>query len=191
MNQPKLTAIHHVAFATADMDETISYWRDILGLKLVLGFQNEEGRQYAFAISSQMLIYFFEWQDVTRVKNKRHGEPVSGPFIFDHLAICLESLSDLHMLQDRLVNEDLPVSDIIDHGYINSIYTYDPNGIPLEFNILLPGFDLVADPVFVDNKPSRKAREGLVTPSTKKVEIENDGEIRPVVQAFDRKFFRK
>lgn len=161
MGKFKFAALHHVAFATAEMDKTIRYWRDLLGFKIVLGLGREKEKQYAFQISPQMLIFFFEWPEVEKVKPKRHGEKVKGPFIFDHLAIQMEEMEDLLELQDQLVCAELPVSDVIDHGFLKSIYTFDPNGIPLEFNVPVTGVDLNLNPVLADQAPPSLVVEGV------------------------------
>lgn len=160
MDHPGCTGIHHTAFATADIDKTIAYWRDFLGFKMILGLHLKQGRQYAFSVCGQMMIVFFEWDGVEPLQRKRHGEPVKGPFGFDHLAIGMKSLDDLYDLQDRMVAADLPVSDVMDHGYLLSIYTFDPNGIPLEFTSPNPKIDLMAAPVLKDHSPTPLASRG-------------------------------
>lgn len=157
----KFRCIHHPAFATSKLDQTIRYWRDLLGFKLLLGLSKEGERQYFFGISDSFMIAFFEWPRVQPAHPKRHGEPVTGPFIFDHLAIQMESRRDLHRLQDRLIGSGLPVSDIIDHGFIQSIYTHDPNGIPLEFNVPTEGISLYHNPVIADSHPPNIAMESF------------------------------
>jgi len=152
MSRFHFSSLHHVAFATSDMNKTVRYWRDLLGLKIVFGMEDKEQKQYAFQVSKSMMVFFFEWDNVEPVKPKRHGEPVKGPFTFDHLAIRMEDQVDLTRLQDQFVCSDLPVSDIIDHGFLHSIYTFDPNGIPLEFSWAVPAFDLDIDPVFINDQ---------------------------------------
>lgn len=154
------TGINHVAFATGDMNETIRFWRDLLGLKLVASIGDDNSRQYFFALTPHSFISFFEWPGVEKVGLKRPGEPVTGPFNFDHVAIGMESGDDLLRLQSILDREDYPVSDIVDHGFVHSIYTYDPNGIPLEFNRMVPEADVVEHPVFADVNPPEEATRG-------------------------------
>lgn len=190
MNRFNFSGLHHAAFATSDMEKTIAYWRDLLGFKIVLGMGNESEKQYAFQISKQMLLFFFEWSEVESVKPKRHGEPVPGPFIFDHLALSLESRSDLERLQDQLVCASFPVTDIIDHGFLNSIYTFDPNGIPLEFSCLVDEVDLDESPVFVDRYPGESIKAGLKPDYSRWPECsEDDDEDRLVIEGKEKKYF--
>ena len=52
------------------------------------------------------------------------------------------------------------VSEVIDHGFIHSIYTYDPNGIPIEFSRSIPECDIVKCPVMMEQAATEFAREG-------------------------------
>ncbi|MBU3916026.1 VOC family protein [bacterium] len=149
MSRFHFSGIHHTAFATSDMDKTVRYWRDLLGCKIVFGLVEKHQKQYAFQIAKHMMVFFFEWEGVEPLNPKRHGEPVKGPFAFDHLSIHLDEQSDLFRLQDQLACSEQPVSDVIDHGFIHSIYTFDPNGVPLEFSWMVPTVDLENNPVFI------------------------------------------
>ncbi len=156
----KFTGLNHLALVTGDMDKTIHYWRDLLGMRLVAGLGSPGYRQYFFEISDHDLVAFFEWPDVRPVQYKRHGDPVSGPFMFDHVSFGVEKEEDLWELADKLAEADFPVSDVIDHGFIHSIYTYDPNGIPIEFSHNVEGVNIRKRPLMADKSPSAAALEG-------------------------------
>ncbi len=76
----KFNGINHLAMATGDMDRTIRFWRDLLGMRLVAGLGHPGYRHYFFEISSTDMIAFFEWNGVEPLPEKDHGAPVSGPF---------------------------------------------------------------------------------------------------------------
>jgi len=152
--------INHLAMATGDMARTIRFWRDLLGMRLVAGLGKAGYRHYFFQISDTDLIAFFEWPGVKPVPEKEHGEPVSGPFVFDHVSFGVESEDDLWELKDRLSAAGFEVSDVIDHGFIHSIYAWDPNGIPIEFSHNVEGIDVRKNPSMGDPSPSSAAREG-------------------------------
>ncbi len=152
--------VNHLAMATGDMDRTIRFWRDLLGMRLVAGLGKPGYRHYFFQLSATDLVAFFEWPGVTPVSPKDHGEPVRGPFIFDHVSFGVASDADLWALKDRLEAAGFEVSDVIDHGFIHSIYAFDPNGIPIEFSANVPGRDVRATPTIVDANPSAVTREG-------------------------------
>jgi len=152
--------INHLAMATGDMDRTTCFWRDLLGMRLVAGLGRPGYRHYFFQISETDLIAFFEWPGVEPVAEKEHGRPVSGPFIFDHVSFGVETEEDLWELKDKLSAAEFSVSEVIDHGFIHSIYAYDPNGIPIEFSHDVEGIDIRKDPRMADPRPSDITREG-------------------------------
>jgi catechol 2,3-dioxygenase-like lactoylglutathione lyase family enzyme len=156
----KFKGVNHLAMATGDMDKTIRFWRDLLGMRLVAGLGRGGYRHYFFEISDTDLIAFFEWPGVAPVKEKDHGYPVKGPFIFDHVSFGVESEADLWALKDKLSAAGFEVSEVIDHGFIHSIYAHDPNGIPIEFSHEVEGIDIRKDPQMADMEPSEITREG-------------------------------
>jgi hypothetical protein len=142
----------------------------------------EDEKQYFFGLSDHVMIAFFEWDEVRPLRRKRHGAPVAGPFGFDHLAIEMASMEDLYRLQDQLLEADFPVSDVIDHGFIHSIYTHDPNGIALEFNAPKAGVSLAESPIMADGSAPAAAREGHEpVPERWPAVTLSDDEERPVI----------
>lgn len=156
----KFNGVNHLAMATGDMDKTIRFWRDLLGMRLVAGLGQPGYRHYFFHISETDLIAFFEWTGIKPVAKKEHGRPVSGPFIFDHVSFGVETEDDLWSLKDRLEAAGFPVSDVINHGFIHSIYAHDPNGIPIEFSHNVEGVDIRENPQMRDRAPSQITLEG-------------------------------
>lgn len=180
----KFNGVNHLAMATGDMDGTIRFWRDLLGMRLVAGLGKPGYRHYFFEISDRDLLAFFEWPGVKSVKEKDHGRPVSGPFIFDHVSFGVEQESDLWELKDKLSAAGFRVSDVIDHGFIHSIYAFDPNGIPIEFSHDKEDIDLRTTPQMKDILPSEITQEGAdpvlgVWPKVIKRTPENEWAVYP------------
>lgn len=160
MSKVTFNGINHLAMATGDMDSTIRFWRDLLGMRLVAGLGQPGYRHYFFEISETCAIAFFEWPSVRPVEEKEHGQVVSGPFIFDHVSFGLETADDLWALKDRIDAAGFWVSEMIDHGIIYSIYSFDPNGIPIEFSCNAGDIDIRKTPVITDPAPTAIAQEG-------------------------------
>ncbi len=156
----KFNGVNHLAMATGDMDSTIRFWRDLLGMRLVAGLGQPGYRHYFFEISPFDLIAFFEWDGVEPMKKKEHGRPVGGPFGFDHVSFGVETEDDLWELKDKLEAAGFWVSEVIDHGFIHSIYAYDPNNIPIEFSHNVEGTDVRKHPNMGDRQPVKTALEG-------------------------------
>jgi catechol 2,3-dioxygenase-like lactoylglutathione lyase family enzyme len=156
----KYNGVNHLAMVTGDMDKTIRFWRDLLGMRLVAGLGHPGYRHYFFQISSNDLIAFFEWPGVDSIPEKDHGRPVTGPVVFDHISLGVEAETMLWELKDKLEAAGFWVSEIIDHGFIHSLYSFDPNGIPIEFSWNVPDRDIRREPRMIDTAPSAVTREG-------------------------------
>ncbi len=156
----KFNGVNHLAMATGNMDETIRFWRDLLGMRLVAGLGEPGYRHYFFELSKNDLLAFFEWPGVEPVPKKDHGRPVSGPYIFDHVSFGVETEDDLWELKDKISAAGFWVSEVINHGFIHSIYAFDPNGIPIEFSHNVEGIDVRKHPQMRDKAPSSTTIEG-------------------------------
>ena len=155
------TGINHLAMVTRDMDMTIRFWRDLLGMRLVAGLGRAGYRHYFFEISDHDMIAFFEWPYVEKIPEKDHGVPVKGSFVFDHVSLGVTCDDDLWRLKDKFEAAGIWVSEVIDHGFIHSIYAFDPNNIPIEFSAPVAGVDLKMYPKMKDRNPSSAALEGV------------------------------
>ena len=129
-------------------------------MRLIGGIGKAKRRQYFFELSDRDMIAFFEWPGVEKIPVKDHGVPVTGPLGFDHVSFGVETDESLWYLKDKLEAGGFWVSELIDHGFIHSIYTFDPNHIPIEFSSAVAGVDLRKHPKMMDKDPSRAALEG-------------------------------
>jgi len=156
----KFTGINHLAMVTGNMDATIRFWRDLIGMRLINGIGEKGFRHYFFEIDQKNTLAFFEWEGAQPVKQKPHGEPLKGPIVFDHIAFGMDSSREVWDLKDKLDAAGFECSDLIDHGFIHSIYSFDPNGIPIEFCYEVEGYDIHKNPVLLDVEPCVAALEG-------------------------------
>ena len=158
----RFKGINHLAMATGDMNKTIGYWRDLLGMKMVAGLGKRGYKLYFFEIAPGHNLAFFEWPNVEPVEEKDHGYPVSGPVVFDHVSFGVDNDECLWAIRDRLEAAGFWVSDMIDHGMIHSVYSFDPNGVPVEFSAEVEGVDMGKTPRLIDSEPVAAALEGFM-----------------------------
>ncbi len=83
---------------------------------------------------------------------------------FDHLALNLPDEEALHDLQRRLKEAGSEVTDVVDHGFIRSVYFTDPNGIALEaswwvHDVTGAGSGKDDDSIFGDTNPVPAVQE--------------------------------
>ena len=131
--------VNHLAMVTNDMDKTVRFYRDVLGMPLVGAVGNTPGgypyRHYFFEIGPNSTIAFFEWPGMVEEFHKPAGQPAKGRLQFDHVSFDVETEDELLELQDRLEKAGVEVTPVIDHKFIHSIYFHDYNGIALEASV--------------------------------------------------------
>ena len=127
------SGLNHLALITDDMDTTTRFWHGVLGAPLVATIGNESFRHYFFDVGNGATVAFFAYRGhaVNRFA-KPAGIPDERAVQFDHVSLNLPDKEALQALRQRLLEHGCEVTDIVDHGLMQSIYFSDPNGIALE-----------------------------------------------------------
>ena len=131
---PRWRGINHLALVTNDMDATVRFYHGVLGARLVADHRHARLPPLLLRVRPG------EHGGVLRVRRapsssrspSRRASPTRRPIQFDHLSFNLPDEEALLALRDRLKSDDCEVTDVVDHGFIRSIYFTDPNGIALE-----------------------------------------------------------
>jgi catechol 2,3-dioxygenase-like lactoylglutathione lyase family enzyme len=130
---PRWRGVNHLALVTSDMDATVRFYAGVLGARLVATVGTPAFRHYFFEFGTNSTLAFFEYRDVEPDSYaKPAGIPVPEASQFDHLSFDLVDEEALQDLRERLKQANCEVTDVVDHGFIRSIYFTDPNGIALE-----------------------------------------------------------
>ncbi len=125
--------VNHLALVTTDMDATVRFWHGVLDARLVTTLATPSFRHYFFEIGEGDTVAFFEYIGVEMdTFAKPAGVPYPQASQFDHLSMDLADEDALIRLRNRLKEHGCEVTDVVDHGFIRSIYFNDPNGIALE-----------------------------------------------------------
>ena len=125
--------VNHLALVTTDMDATVRFWHEVLDARLVTTLATPAFRHYFFEIGEGDTVAFFEYIGVEmETFAKPAGVPYPQASQFDHLSLDLADEDALIRLRNRLKEHGCEVTDVVDHGFIRSIYFNDPNGIALE-----------------------------------------------------------
>src|SRR5438105_5953472 len=133
IDEPRWRGINHLALVTDDMDATVRFYHGVLGARLVATIGTPDFRHYFFEIGAENTVAFFEYAGVELEKfAKPAGVPDPRAVQFDHLSLQLPDEDALLALRERLKAAGCEVTDVVDHGYIRSIYFTDPNGIALD-----------------------------------------------------------
>ena len=130
---PRWRGVNHLALISHDMDATVRFYVGVLGARLVATIGTDDFRHYFFEIGPGNTLAFFEYRGVQVDEwAKPAGIPIPQAAQFDHLSLNIVDEDELLALRDRLKAADCEVTDIVDHGFIKSIYFTDPSGIALE-----------------------------------------------------------
>jgi catechol 2,3-dioxygenase-like lactoylglutathione lyase family enzyme len=143
-NPPAILGTHHVAFRCQDVEATRHFYADILGLELAaaLAFDEAPGggplryMHIFFRMADGRFVAFFDLPDNPRPELFR---PASG--FNRHLALEVADDAALLAGKQRMEEAGLTVAGPIDHGFVRSVYTYDPNGIQVELTCRDAGHD--------------------------------------------------
>jgi catechol 2,3-dioxygenase-like lactoylglutathione lyase family enzyme len=134
----KFRGVNHLVMVTNDMDKTVRFYRDVLGMPLVAAIGNTPNlpyRHYFFDAGPNSTIAFFEWPGMVEEFHKPAGQPATGRIQFDHVSFDVESEEALLELQAQLHRAEVEVTHVVDHNFTHSIYFTDPNGIALEASV--------------------------------------------------------
>ncbi len=152
-----LTGINHLAFITEDMEKTIRFYRDLLGMELHAGIGHGGYRHYFFRCGNTQ-VAFFEYEGASPMERKFHGSPTRLPLGFDHVSFTVATREALFRMKDILEAAGFQVDGAVDHGIIWSIYFFDPNNIPLE--VSWDCMEVTQPPAMEDDDPMAIVAEG-------------------------------
>jgi catechol 2,3-dioxygenase-like lactoylglutathione lyase family enzyme len=122
-----------LALVTNDMDATVRFYHGVLGARLVADIGTPSFRHYFFEFGTEQTVAFFEYRGAPVEEFALPaGVPDPRKAQFDHLSFNVPDEAALLALRDRLKSSGCEVTDVVDHGFIRSIYFTDPSGIALE-----------------------------------------------------------
>lgn len=122
--------INHPAFFGRKLDETIQFYTEVLGMRLVLRQPNlDEPRMthIFFSAGNGAFIAFFIPNENSGLEI---GEGTEGIGSLQHFALNLEE--SIEEAMETLKKYNISFSGPIDRGYERSLYFHDPNGIKVE-----------------------------------------------------------
>jgi catechol 2,3-dioxygenase-like lactoylglutathione lyase family enzyme len=132
-------AFHHVALATRDVEATHRFYTGVMGFELakVVAAKTPEGgwaKHLFYRTPGEGLIAFWDLHDesLPAAWSPAISTGLGLPIWANHVAFHAESLDELEARRRRWLAQGLEVAEV-DHGWCQSIYVQDPNGILVEF----------------------------------------------------------
>lgn len=136
---PAILGLHHFAWRCRHAEETRAFYEDLLGLPLAHVI-----RQDHVPSTGQYCPYvhiFFKMADGSYIAFFDLGDGVTAqpspntPAWVNHIAVRVGSLSELLQAKTRLKDAGVQVLGVTDHGFVQSIYFFDPNGLRVELTV--------------------------------------------------------
>lgn len=137
--KPLVRSLHHFAWRCRDAEATRHFYEDLLGLPLVHIIQLDHvpstGEYYPY------VHIFFEMADGSYIAFFDLGDGIAAepspntPTWVNHIALEVESVERLGELRARLEADGVEVLGTVDHGFVHSIYFFDPNGLRVELTV--------------------------------------------------------
>lgn len=123
-----ITGLHHVTLICASLDRTVPFYRDVLGMPLVLEETNPDdpGARHFWFGNGPTRVSFFEYP---------HMPPGTvGAGSTHHIALAVEADDELEGWRSWLTSQGIGSTEVLDRGQYRSIYLRDPDGHILELS---------------------------------------------------------
>jgi glyoxylase I family protein len=135
----QLRGLHHLTVISADLERTIAFYRDLLGLPIVHDGPSDDDpstRHVWFGAlngAAGTLLSFMEYPELPK------GSVGTGST--HHFALIVESVEEQEAWRDYLRSHGVECTDVFDRGSFRSIYLRDPDGHMVEIATRGPGFN--------------------------------------------------
>ena len=143
------TGVSHIAVCVRDLDESLKFYRDILGMTVVVDRVQDTatgGLPHVYAhhraTRRQAILSYGEGAIPTLVMTTHPGDNAAGaPIKLDQVGISHISFTvpDVKALADELISKGAALAGPMDgftnaNGEVSSIFVYGPDGILVQFD---------------------------------------------------------
>jgi catechol 2,3-dioxygenase-like lactoylglutathione lyase family enzyme len=162
----ELRGINHLALVCRDMAETVEWYQDKLGMKLVKTLELPDGRGQHFfldmgnGVDGVAFFWFPEAPEGVRGETLQDRRGMTAIGTMNHVAFDVPA-DRFEAYRQKLIDKGVDVTPIINHSnsldgghkpdydaatddgdvFVRSVYFRDPNGITLEFACWTTTFD--------------------------------------------------
>jgi catechol 2,3-dioxygenase-like lactoylglutathione lyase family enzyme len=138
---PPWGGFHHVALVTRDLDATIRFYHDVLGMEIgsIAPAGELHGRHCAIRPGGEpelLGLHFFEYAHAPHFNAHEQSLAATvfdpGPTFLSHISFALPNEEAGLALRERLTSYDVPMTPIMNQGDLRNMVFLDNNGMALE-----------------------------------------------------------
>ena len=127
---PELRTIHHVSLTVSDLDRSVRWYQDVLGLAELMKEEHPDGSGYGIVLGKPDFslcigIHTHETADGSRFAETRSG--------LDHFSFVVADRAELAAWEKHLADKGVDHSPLNDQGSYAVVVFRDPDNIQLEF----------------------------------------------------------
>ena len=120
----RISGIHHVTLLVADVERSLAFYRNVLGMRLIEQTVNDDdsnARHFIFGdADGQPMVTCLEYPDLDEGRVGRGST--------HHFALSVESEAELNAWKQYLEGKGIPVTEVMEREGFKSIYLRDPDG---------------------------------------------------------------
>ena len=127
---PDITGIHHVSVTVTDLERSVPWYSEVLGLTKLMEEHHPDGQGYAIVLGKP------DWSMCVGL----HAHPTNEGETFaesrtglDHVGFLVSNRAELDAWQSRLADLEVTHSPITDRDGFAVLVFRDPDNIQLEF----------------------------------------------------------
>jgi catechol 2,3-dioxygenase-like lactoylglutathione lyase family enzyme len=138
----QLRGVHHVTAICSDIERTIAFYRDLMGLAVVHDGPSDDDPQSRHVWFGALdggpgrLVSFMQYPELPK--------GVVGTGSTHHFAFTVDSPDEQEAWRDYLRGHGVECTEVFDRGAFRSIYIRDPDGHIVEITTSGPGFGAAA-----------------------------------------------
>jgi catechol 2,3-dioxygenase-like lactoylglutathione lyase family enzyme len=127
---PTISAIHHISLTVSDIERSVTWYTDVLGLTKLMDETHPDGSGYAVVLGVP------DWSMCVGL----HVHATNGGETFaehrtglDHVSFLVSHRAELDAWQERLTDLGVPHAAVSDQDGYSVLVFRDPDNIQLEF----------------------------------------------------------
>jgi catechol-2,3-dioxygenase len=119
---PKVTSLGHLGFYVRDLERSVAFYRDILGMQV-----SDRSPRGAVFITAQDRTA--EHHELLLAPGRNDQDTVN---VIQQISFRCATLKDVKDFYRVFVDNNVPINRVVSHGNTVSIYTQDPDGNSVE-----------------------------------------------------------